>query len=172
MSAHAGDGGQSASMGMDRVDLGGRPPRPPQIRTCPSKRHPVRHVVALSLARSGGFMVTRGRGSVSSACLQPSVHDAAPPSLPGVREGPFPRFVATMGRCDSLPAISPRFVSFAWRYHRFVPVSSPQARDGSRGSAWILVSRDPDRQSRWRRQGLPSSRETRSIIRHVPPTPV
>jgi hypothetical protein len=25
---------------------------------------------------------------------------------------------------------------------------------------------------RWRRQGLPSSRETRTIIRHVPPTPV
>jgi hypothetical protein len=25
---------------------------------------------------------------------------------------------------------------------------------------------------RWRRQGLPSSRETRAIIRHVPPTPV
>ncbi len=35
-----------------------------------------------------------------------------------------------------------------------------------------LVSRVSDRQSRWRRQGLPSSRETRAIIRHVPPTPV
>jgi hypothetical protein len=74
-------------------------------------------------------MVTRGRGSVSSACLQPSVHDAAPPSLHGVREGPFPRFVATMGRCDSLPSISPRFVAFAWRYHRCVPRSSPPAQD-------------------------------------------
>ena len=51
---------------------------------------------------------------------------------------------------------------------RFVPT-------GSGRKPWInleLVSRAPSRQSRWRRQGLPSSRETRAIIRHVPPTPV
>jgi Sigma-70 region 2 len=30
-------------------------PSPPQIRTCPSKRHPARHVVALSLTRSIGL---------------------------------------------------------------------------------------------------------------------
>ena len=63
-------------------------------------------------------------------------HGAAPPSLHGVREGPFPRFVASMRRSDSLPSLSPHFVSFAWRYRRFVPGSSPQARDGSRGSTW------------------------------------
>jgi len=34
-----------------------------------------------------------------------------------------------MGRSDSPPSISPHFVSFAWRYHRFVPCSSPPARD-------------------------------------------
>ena len=71
-----------------------------------------------------------------SAWFRPSVHDAAPPSLHGVREGPFPRFFATMRYCDPLPSISPRFVSFAWRYHRFVPRSSPPAQNGGCGSTW------------------------------------
>jgi hypothetical protein len=52
-----------------------------------------------------------------SAWFRPPVHNAAPPSLPGVLEGQFPRFNATMKRCDSLPFISPHFVSFVWRYH-------------------------------------------------------
>jgi len=46
-----------------------------------------------------------------SARFRHLVHNAAPPSLHRVREGPFPCFNATMGRCDSLPFISPRFVS-------------------------------------------------------------
>ena len=44
------------------------------------------------------------------------------PFAPRGPEGPFPRFNTTMGRCDSLSSISPRFVSFAWRYHRSSPV--------------------------------------------------
>jgi hypothetical protein len=68
-------------------------------------------------------------GSMSSAWFRRLVHNAAPPSLHGVREGPFPRFHTTMGRCDSLPSFSPRFVSFAGRYHRSVPCSSPAAQD-------------------------------------------
>ena len=60
-----------------------------------------------------------------SAWFRLRVHNAASPSLHGVREGPFPRFIATTGYCDSLSSISPHFVSFAWRYHRFVPCSSP-----------------------------------------------
>ena len=36
--------------------------------------------------------------------------------------------------CDSLPPISPRFVSFAWRYHRCVRCSSPPAPDAE---PWI-----------------------------------
>ena len=51
------------------------------------------------------------------------------PFAPRGPGGPFPRFNTTMGRCDSLPPFSPHFVSFAWRYHRFVPYSSPPARD-------------------------------------------
>ena len=34
-----------------------------------------------------------------------------------------------MERSDSLPLISPHFVAFVWRYRRFVPCSSPPARD-------------------------------------------
>ena len=30
-----------------------------------------------------------------------------------------------MRRCDSLPPVSPRFVSFAWRYPRFRPILRP-----------------------------------------------
>src|SRR5271166_6770169 len=52
-----------------------------------------------------------------------------PPFAPRGPGGPFPRFNTTMGHCDSLPPISPRFVSFAWRYHRCVPCSSPSAQD-------------------------------------------
>ena len=51
------------------------------------------------------------------------------PFAPRGPGGPFPRFNTTMGHCDSLPSISPRFVSFAWRYHRCVPCSSPSAQD-------------------------------------------
>ena len=71
-----------------------------------------------------------------SAWFRRLVHNAAPPSLHRVREGPFPRFDATMGYSDSLPSFSPHFVSFVWRYHRFVPRSSPLASDGGRGSTW------------------------------------
>ena len=112
----------------------GRPrdcsPGLPQIRTCASKTHPVRHVVApLSLNTARRF-----RGDMPSrlgvlGVVPTPVHDAAPPSLPGVREGSFPRFIATMRYCDSLPPISPHFVSFAWRYHRCDRCSPPPTRD-------------------------------------------
>ena len=57
------------------------------------------------------------------------------PSLHGVREGTFPRFLATMKRSDSGPPISPHFVAFAWRYHPcvlFAPSDPTQGR-GLRG---------------------------------------
>ena len=60
--------------------------------------------------------------------------------------------------CDSLPPVSPRFVSFAWRYHRCVRCSSPPAPDAE---PWInleLVGGISSRLARWKRQGLPSSR--------------
>jgi hypothetical protein len=59
------------------------------------------------------------------------VHNAAPPSLHGVREGPFPRFNATMGRSEFLTVFSPHFVSFAWRY-----LGAPAFRPRSAADAW------------------------------------
>ncbi len=76
-----------------------------------------------------------------SAWFRRLVHNAAPPSLHGVREGPFPRFVATTEYCDSLTSLSPHFVSFAWRYHRCVPRSYPTAQDTEPRIILELVSR-------------------------------
>ena len=73
--------------------------------------------------------------------------------------GEFPRLVGTMGRSDSLPPISPRFVAFAWRYHRFVPRSSPRAGTGAVDHL-ELVSRVPGRHHDGDGKVSPSSRET------------
>jgi len=48
-----------------------------------------------------------------------------------------------MGRSDSLPPLSPHFVAFVWRYRRFVPSSSPPARDQSWGSSWSWSAGSP-----------------------------
>ena len=93
------------------------------------------------------------------------------PFAPRGPGGPFPRFNTTMGHCDSLPSISPRFVSFAWRYHPCVPCSSPSAPDVG---PWIIlefVYRCSIRRLIGKRQGLPSSRETRLIIRQCSSDP-
>jgi hypothetical protein len=64
-----------------------------------------------------------------SEWFQLSVHNAAPPSLHGVREGPFPRFHTTMRRSDSRPSLSLCFVAFASRYHRGVGCLLPATGD-------------------------------------------
>ena len=53
------------------------------------------------------------------------------PFAPRGPDGPFPRFTATMGRCDFLTAFSPRFVSFAWRY-----LGASAFRPRSAADAW------------------------------------
>src|SRR5271165_4410911 len=121
--------------------------------------HPVHHIVeSLSPTRLGGD--TLMRHDVLGVVPTPRPQRGTPfaPRGPG---GPFPRFNTTMGRCDSLPSSSPRFVSFAGRYHRSSPVRPHQLGT----ELWInleLVSRGSSRQARWKRQGLPSSRETRT----------
>src|SRR5208337_226296 len=108
---------------------------------------------------------------MSSAWFQLPVHSAAPPSLHGVREGRSPASTLLWGAAP--PCRSSRRASFPSLGDTIglSPVRPHQLRT----ELWInleLVSRSPGRQSRWRRQGLPSSRKTRTIIRHVPPTPV
>jgi hypothetical protein len=58
------------------------------------------------------------------------------PFAPRGPEGPFPRFNTTMGRCDSLPSISPHFVSFVWRLPPFRPLFVPASSGQSCGSSW------------------------------------
>ena len=143
----------------------------PQIRACTSNA-PGSSRCGIAVPHTTGWFRgdTLMRRDVLSVVPTPRPQRGTP-FAPRGPEGPFPRFNTTMGRCDSLSSISPRFVAFAWRYHRSSPVRPH--RLGT--ELWInleLVSRGSSRQSRWRRQGLPSSRETHLIIRHVPPTPV
>ncbi len=56
-------------------------------------------------------------------------HNAVSPFLHGVQEGLFPRFNNTTRDSDSPSSISPRFVAFAWRYHRCVDCSLPSIAD-------------------------------------------
>ena len=74
-------------------------------------------------------------GSVYPACLPPTVHKMASPSLPRV-PGVVPLVQRYYGTLRLLAVLSPHFVSFARRYHRFVPRSSPSASDVGRGSTW------------------------------------
>ena len=70
---------------------------------------------------------------------------------------PLPRYSEVL-RLPAARSPSPRFVSFAWRYHRCVRCSSPPAPDAE---PWInreLVGGISSRLARWKRQGLPSSR--------------
>ena len=103
----------------------------PQIRTCTSNASGSSRCGIAVPHTTGWFRGdTLVRHGVLGVVPTPRPQRGTPfaPRGPG---GPFPRFDATMGRCDSLPSISPHFVSFAWRYHRFVPCSSPPARDGA-----------------------------------------
>ena len=115
-----------------RVALGGLP----QIRTC---RFPASgsstHDFAASAIR--GPCVDREAASTCRVCCQPPVHESVPPSLPRVPQAGSPGFRGTMRHCDFLTVVSPRFVSFAWRYPgasavrpRAVPDARPADRSG------------------------------------------
>ena len=58
----------------------------------------------------------------------------------------FPRFIGTMGRCDSWPHVSPHFVSFVWRYRELPAVLLPTSADETPGLE--LVTRFPTGSSR------------------------
>ncbi len=130
----------------------------PQIRACTSNAPGSSRCGIAVPHTTGGF-----RGDTLVRCdvlgVVPTPRpQRGTPFAPRGPDGPFPRFTTTMGRCDSLPPISPRFVSFAWRYHRCVRCSSPSAPDARPRIILELVGGISDRLARWRRQGLPSSR--------------
>src|SRR5271156_6493013 len=50
--------------------------------------------------------------------------------------GWFPWLDGTTRRSDSLPPISPHFVSFAWRYHALRPLFVPNSPGLGCGSSW------------------------------------
>ena len=66
------------------------------------------------------------------------VHNAASPSLHGVREGPFPRFFTTMRRSDSLPLIAPGFGAFAKALPPVRLVCSQRPRRAAVGSGELM----------------------------------
>ncbi len=112
---------------MGAGSLWGLPPRAPTDPDVPVKEasgssrcgiavpHTTRSFRGDTLVRLGGLGVV------------PTSHpQRGTPFAPRGPDGPFPRFNTTMGRCDSLPSISPRFVSFAWRYQRCVPFVRPR----------------------------------------------
>ena len=145
------------------------PPGLPQIQTCgfPASGSSRRGFAVPHTIRSpcGDTL----RGSMPSTWFRSPGHNAAPPSLHGVQEGPFPRFITTMGRSDPRPSLSPCFV-IARRYHPcalFAP-SGRDARPWAPGS-WYSGSRAGS--CRWRRTGLPGSWESLVIIVRVHSTP-
>ena len=154
-----------------RVDLGGCPPGPPQIRTCTSN--------ASGSSRCGAvphtfrrLTMTRGearcprRGSTWSTTRHPLRSTGSGRPVPPLR-----RYYGALRLPDSLLAAL-RFLRLA--IPRSVCVSSPfgRRRMANGSSRSLLYRLLPVRFSSGNCQDLPSSRETRTIIRHVPPTPV
>src|SRR5262249_48759570 len=60
------------------------------------------------------------------------------PSPFGGPWGPSPRLSGTMRRSDPLPTVPPRFVAFAWQYHRCAWVCSQRRRRAVVGSGELL----------------------------------
>ena len=124
---------------ISRVGLGGCPPRPPtdpdsrveDASGSSRRRFAVPHTIPPPYGDTLG-------GPMPSAWFRLPVHNAAPPSLQWVREGPFPSFDATMGRSDSLPFLSPPFVAFGRRYHPCA-VFAPSGRARDRGLRGVDV---------------------------------
>ena len=73
-----------------------------------------------------------------------------------------------MRHSDSSPPIPPRFVAFAWRYHPSTCGFAPSdARCHVHGLGLGEPVPAPRRSLRWRRRGLPGSRETHTHACHA-----
>ena len=73
-----------------------------------------------------------------------------------------------MRHSDSSPSIPPRFVAFAWRYHPSTCSFAPSdAKCYVHGLGLGEPVPAPRRSLRWRRRGLPGSRETHPHACHA-----
>ena len=94
-------------------------------------------------------------GSMPSTWFPPLVHDAAPPSLHGVREGPFPRFTLLW---DAPTPVRPsRPASFSPSDTTLSSVVCSPRPGRPAGGPGSCRSGLPSRNCRWRRRGLPGS---------------
>ena len=97
-----------------------------------------------------------------------------PASLPRVQVGASsPASTVLSGRYDFLPPISPRFVSFAWRYHSQRSCFARSAAERCRGRvswSWSpgISGRDV---GQWKRQDLLRSWGTPIVLLPCSPTP-
>jgi hypothetical protein len=97
-----------------------------------------------------------------------------PASLPRVQGGASsPASTVLSGRYDFLPPVSPRFVSFAWRYHSSARVSLARGQALPRAGLQELVTRylRPGI-GQWKRQDLLRSWGTPIVLLPCSPTPV
>jgi hypothetical protein len=86
-------------------------------------------------------------------------------SSPGSLRDWFPWFPGSMKYSDSLPPLAPRFVSFAWRYHSVRLCSLlPFGPTPAGGLEFSGLATPSQFLSKWRRQGLSGSWETRTCL--------
>ena len=93
-------------------------------------QHPVPHLMSSLPARSGAVALTGFRSRCTSPVSVPQFMRRCPLPSPGsLRLVPLAQ--RYYGHCDSLTLVSPRFVSFAWRYlgaSAFRPRAASDAR--------------------------------------------
>ena len=140
-------------------------PGPPQIRTCPSKASgssrcgAVPHTIHCLAVTRWEVRCPRRDSGVGSTTRRPlrstESGRARSPASTLLWGTPTP---CRPSRRTSFPSLGDTIVSSQIRPHRLGTRAVDQPGVGKPGS---------DRQSRWRRQGLPSSREALMIIRHV-----
>ena len=127
-------------------------PGPPQIRTCrfPASGSSGRWVRCASVNRvhtlslSVAVSLRRCSGSESRTSFPPTVPSPDASFPPWGPSGRFPHFIGTTRRSDCSPPVSPRFVAFAWRYHR-APIRSLPRENGASRLGLGFDPRSPDR---------------------------
>jgi hypothetical protein len=159
-----------------RVALGGCPPRAPTDPDVRALAHPV--------LQHGSFTI---RNKADPEAIRPSDVDMqvnldvfgmfpraslpANASLPstGSSGASSPPSTVLSKRYDFLTPISPRFVSFAWRYHPLCRKVCVSRRSRHELAGQAVLERHPlrSRVRGWRRQDLPSSWGTPIVHRHM-----